>query len=260
MKHISKFILVGLVVSAIYALSTIGADKSQPDILNSTPLLYNETFEGPNPFSSAHGIETGDWDYALKYVSDPVFEGGKAVRFEIREDQPLVKDGKRSEVTIIKGLPGKDMWYSFAVYFPSDGYAKDSQREVINQWYQHGTPATSLRARHDRLFLETGSEKENRKQIDIGLIKKDIWHEIVFHFVHSHESDGLIEVWYDGERVITNNGGNMYADVLPKWKIGLYKASFKYGTSDVSKRILFFDNIKVGNELASYTDMMPNTE
>ena len=52
-------------------------------------------------------------------------------------------------------------------------------------------------------------------------------------------------------------GGNMYDDVLPKWKIGLYKTAFEKGTSDVNRRIIFFDNIKVGNENAAYDEMIP---
>lgn len=232
-------------------------DVSQSD---AKPVLFQENFEGSKPFMSAHNFETGNWDYALQYVSSPTYSGHKAARFEIREEQPLVKNGKRSEVTIIKGLPGNNMWYSFAIYFPSEGFAKDSQREVINQWYQNGSPATSLRVQNDRIFLETGPTMEAREQIDIGPVAKDEWHEFVFHFVHSHNKDGLIEVWHNGKKEITHSGGNMYDDVMPKWKIGLYKASFKYGTSNVTKRIIFFDNIKVGGAGASFEDMKPNKE
>ncbi len=196
-------------------------------------LLFQETFEGKNPFTDVNSIEAGNWDYALQYVNNPVYQGLKSVRFEIRKNQPLVKNGKRSEVTIIKGLPGKNIWYSFAVFFPAEGFQLDSEREVINQWYQDGSPATSIRVRNDRIFLETGNEKDKRKQIDIGLVEKDVWHEFVLHFIHSYAGDGLIEVWHNGRKIITHNGGNMYNDVLPKWKIGLYKAAFKTTTSEV---------------------------
>jgi hypothetical protein len=223
----------------------------------SSNVVFTETFEGKRPFSNAFNIEAGNWDYALQYVDSPVYSGERSARFEIKIDQPLVKNGKRCEVTIIKGLPGRNMWYSFAVYFPTDGFEKDSQREVINQWYQDGTPATSLRVRNDRIYLETGSEKENRRQIDIATIRKNVWHEFVLHFIHSHDSDGLVEVWHNGKKVIKQRGGNMYNDVLPKWKIGLYKAAFKFGTSDMKRRVIYFDNIKVGNERASYDDMIP---
>lgn len=220
-------------------------------------LLFFEDFEGKQPFSGAHRIETGDWDYALNYVEKPVFRGKKAARFEIREGQELVHNGVRAEVTIIKGLPSRNMWYSFAVYFPSDGYATDSQREVICQWYQDGTPATSFRGRNDRLLLDSGNDPEKRIPYDLGPIVKDQWTEVVFHFIHSYKEDGLVEVWINGNLALSRKGGNMYDDVLPKWKVGLYKASFKYHNSDVNRRLLFFDNIRVGGPGSTLQEMLP---
>src|SRR5687768_9715779 len=89
-------------------------------------LLYEEDFEGPTPFSTAHSVEVGDWDYAMNFVSDPkAFEGQKSVRFEIREDQELVKTGKRAEACIVKGSEGevgREAWYSYAVLCPSVGF------------------------------------------------------------------------------------------------------------------------------------------
>lgn len=170
--------------------------------------------------------------------------------------------GKRSEVVIVKGADGeitKNTWYGFAVYFPTVGYARDDEREVINQWYQDGSPATSLRTEADRIILESGNKESNRKEYDLGAITKDTWNTFVLHFIHSYNSDGLVEVWHNGTKVLTLTGGNMYNDVLPKWKIGLYKSSFKDpGASDVKTRIIYFDNIRVGSERATYNDVDPN--
>lgn len=225
-----------------------------------TNLVYKETMEGLTPFSTAHDLDVGTWTYALQFSSPPAYRGVKSARFEIRQNQPLVASGKRSEATIIKGSLGKitnNAWYSFAVYFPSAGYEYDYEREVINQWYQSGSPATSLRTKKDRILLETGNTPERRKQFDLGPITKNRWHTFVFHFIHSYGSEGLIEVWQNGTKKLTYKGGNMYNDVLPKWKVGLYKSAFKYGTSAVSRRIIYFDNIKVGNETATYNTMNP---
>ena len=63
---------------------------------------------------------------------------------------------------------------------------------------------------------------------------------------------------FNGNKIITHKGGNMYDDVLPKWKIGLYKTAFEKETSDVDRRIIFFDNIRVGNEKATYNQMRPD--
>jgi hypothetical protein len=219
-------------------------------------IIFEETFES-RPFSSLILDHVGKWKYALQYVDSPVFEGKKAARFEIKDDQPLVKNGKRAEVVIIKGkdLPSNDMWYSFAVYFPAIGYGYDREREIFSQWYQKGTPATSLRTKEDRFLLETGNTPNNRKQIDLGAIEKDSWHEFVLHFIHSYDSSGLIEIWHNGTKVLINHGGNMYNNVLPKWKLGPYKASFKHGTSMVKRRIIYIDNIRVGNSKATFGDM-----
>jgi len=225
-----------------------------------TNFIYKETMEGLTPFSTADDLDVGDWDYAMQFVKAPYFRGLKSARFEIREDQPLVANGKRSEVTIVKGSKGhitKNAWYSFAVYFPSVGYEYDDERECINQWFQDRTPATSLRTHRDRILLESGNTEDNRKKYDIGPIAKNRWHTFVMHFIHSYGSDGLIELWYDGTKKLTIRGGNMYDNFLPKWKIGLYKSAFKDGTSDVTRRIIYFDNIKVGNDKATYETMRP---
>jgi hypothetical protein len=47
----------------------------------------------------------------------------------------------------------------------------------------------------------------------------------------------------------------MYDDLLPKLIIGLYKAAFKKESTLVSKRIIYFDNVRVGNANATYTSM-----
>lgn len=224
-------------------------------------LLYEEDFEGATPFSTAHSVEVGAWDYAMNFVSDPpAFEGRKSVRFEIREDQELVKTGKRAEACIVKGSDGevgKEAWYSYAVLCPSVGFEYDTDREIINQWYQDGSPSMTIRTEEDRFLLEAGNDPDERKEYDLGAIKKDSWTTFVMHVIHSFGSDGLIEIWRDGVKTVTVNGGNMYDGILPKFKVGLYKSGFKYDLSLVDRRVIYFDNIRVGNEKATYRDMIP---
>lgn len=223
-------------------------------------ILFIETSEEANAFSSVNDWDIGDWDYAFNIVEHKPFKGNKAARFEIQEDQELVADGVRSEVTIVKGSDGdvgRESWYSFAVYFPSDGYEYDIEREIINQWYQDTSPATSLRTAKNQIYLESGNSEDTRIEYPIAPITKDVWNTFVFHFIHSYDEDGLIEVWHNGVKKLTIHGGNMYDTILPKWKIGLYKAAFKYHTSEVSRRVIYFDNIKVGDQSSNYRTMIP---
>jgi len=224
-------------------------------------VLFEEDFEGADPFSTVYSKEVGDWDYALQYVSSPVFRGNMAARFEIRDDQPLVAQGRRSEVVIVKdsqGLITKNTWYSFAVYFPGDTYVKDHTHDVISQWYKDGSPVRLL-TDDDQFLLDVGNEKGVKEQIYIDDVTKDVWHEFVFHFIHSVGSDGLIEGWHNGAKKINRKGGNMYTDELPKWKIGVYKAAYELGTSDTHFRIVFFDNIRVTDENGSFEELDPGT-
>lgn len=222
-------------------------------------LIYEETFEGSAPFATAYRKEVGDWEYALQFVSSPVYRGTKSARFEVQADQPLISEGKRSEVSIVRGALGqipKDVWYSFSAYLPSDGFANDPTLDVISQWYQDGSPAR-LVVKGDKIILEVGSSIEDKTAMELGTATRDMWHEFVFHFVHAHDTDGLVEVWLNQSKVANYSGGNLYTDVLPKWQVGIYKHAFALGTSAETRRVVYFDNIRVGNSLATYNEMIP---
>jgi hypothetical protein len=247
-----------------FALATQQAylsEHSRPE-----SLIFEETFESTRPFAGAHKLQVGPRSHALQYVSKPVYRGTKAARFELRSSDPMVSRGTRAEAYILKNsATDKIRWYSFAAYFPAEGYAYDSQNEAINQWHQSGTPATSLRIKEDRFYLQTGNDPRHRKKIDLGPVTKDSWHEFVFRFVHSAGEDGLIEVWHNGCKLLTHRGGNMYelyqfpqlklGAQYPNWKIGIYKAGWNKGTTDTDRRVVFYDNIRVGNENATFAVM-----
>ena len=240
------------------AIAPDGFTAESSGLATSANLLYEETFEGSNPFSTAHSVEVGSWAHALQYTS-PAFQGAKAARFELRESDPLVKNGTRAEVTIVKGSEGhitKNAWYSFAAYFPADGFVKEEDTDLINQWHQDGDPSASIRIKNDRFQFRVGSTKDNRQTIDLGQVTKDTWHEFVLHFVHSPGSDGLVEIWHNGKKIYTHNGGNMYDNgILPKWKIGIYKDTWNEEATTTPKRVLYYDNVRVGGANATLADM-----
>jgi Polysaccharide lyase len=256
-------------------------EKQPPLLLSSTQKpgsnqILAETFEGPVPFSTAHSTDFAT-PYSFRVVGNPVFKGTKSARFELRDTDPMVNNGTRAEVTVVKDLVVKEMWYSFAVYFPSNEFAPDSKTEIISQWWQAGdkhlgeknaSPTTALRIQQDRFVFDagyndalvsTGVIPESRRKIDLGPVSKDTWHEFVFHFIHSYQPDGLVEIWHNGTKLLTHQGGNMYNNVaLPKWKLGIYKWKWNgEGTTDTRKRVLYFDNIRVGKEKLTFAEMAP---
>jgi hypothetical protein len=216
-------------------------------------IIYEESFEDSTVFLGAH-LQFGT-DHAFKVVNDPVFDGNKAGRFELRTDDPMVSNGTRSEV-LFNTPDHYERWYSFAAYFPSENYLEDSDNDIINQWHQKGSPATSLRIRKDRFILRVGNTPENRKDIDIGMVSKDKWHKFIFHIIHANDQQGLIEIWHNDTQILSYRGGNMYAGRLPRWKVGIYKDDWNGDEkTETSKRVYYIDNIKIGSEEASIEDM-----
>jgi hypothetical protein len=246
------------------------------DQASAAHLLFEETFEGPAPFYKAHNTEFGA-AHSFAIVSAPVYRGHKAARFMLKAVDPMISKGTRTEVTVVKNAVQKEMWYAFAAYFPADGFAYDTEGEIISQWHQlpdthlgemPQSPATFLSTRKDRFLLDTGFNKDqvatevnqdSRRMLDLGPVTKDTWHAFVFHLVHSFKSDGLIEVWHNGTKRLSLTGGNMYNNqAMPKWKLGIYKWKWNQNrTTDTRKRIIYFDNIRVGNAQATLAEMSP---
>jgi hypothetical protein len=228
-------------------------------------LLFEETFEGPNPFYAYVSTQFSE-KHSFKVSSSPSFKGKNAGRFELRKsDSKSTRTGKRAEILL--GHPSdKENWYSFAIYLPSSGFERDNDDEVLTQWHTSGgTPTLSLRAVKDRLVFRIGHDAKIRTALwdfyDFGTIPKNEWINFVFHIVHSDKSDGFVEIWRNGNKVVTHKGPNTYKNQKsPRWKVGIYKASWEKKSTDVDKRVLYYDNIRMGNEKASFSEMDPSKD
>jgi Polysaccharide lyase/Bacterial Ig domain len=261
----------------------VALEASQTSLVANPNLIYEETFEGSSYFpitgttlNKTHAIENcnnnstvtpATYDWTLGRRTSPVFQQSNSVRFEIRKGQPLVKSGTRSEVTIIKGTEDSrftpEIWYSFAMLIPTEGGEND-RRVSINQWFEDGSKETTLRTENGKCYLETASTIPTKRydifstavtsdetSASFANHPRDKWTEVVFHFIHSMGSDGLIEIFRDGVKIHTINGPNMHLE-LPKWKLGLYGAMDK---STLDSKVIYFDNIRVGKATATLADM-----
>ncbi len=197
--------------------------------------------------------------YGITAVTDPVFQGSKCARFELRSGDRETNGGTRAELSF-PPITSLNRWYSYAVYAPSAQYKYDEDDEVLSQWHQGGgeTPALCLRVRRDRLYIRIlGS------WVDLGVFEKDKWQAYVMHVKHSSGSDGLIEFWRNGVKILNRSGANMYSlrddDFhYPYLKMGIYKSDWNgSSTTETSLRVLYYDDIKIGNEWATYEDMAP---
>lgn len=243
------------VLSEQIAADEVGmSDEAGANLRLGTNIIYEETFEGSNPFETANSLELGA-KHSLSFVTKPGDPNNKAARFELRDNDPTVKGSRRAEVSIVKGEEGhigKDTWYAFDLYVPTD-YADEDNKELITQWHQDG-PAAGLNIKSGRFFWRFFIDGD-MWDYDLGAIQKGQWNNFVIHMLHSNGSDGITELWFNGKKLLDLKGKNINNDHLPKWKLGIYKSTWHKEKTTVSKRVLYFDNIKVGNKNATYEEM-----
>ena len=238
-----------------YDESAMNASVSAKAVAN---LLWSDNLEGTSYFSSVPSVQTST-SYAITTASNPVYQGTKSARFELRDTDPENHSGTRSEISF-NDATNLNRWYSYAMYAPSAYYKIDADDEIITQWHQGGglTPALCLRVKSDKLYIRI----LGTTWVDLGAFDKDQWHAYVMHIKHSGSSDGLIEIWKDGVKILNRSGANMYAvggDIHnPNIKMGIYKSDWNgSGTTATNIRVLYLDDIKIGNENATYADMVP---
>lgn len=227
-------------------------------------ILYRVNFEENDPFPSFLNKQVST-PYGIQLVEKPVYEGKWAARFELRDGDPENNNGTRAEIALPapENKNNPERWYAFAVYFPREDYDVDNKDEVISQWHQGGkaTPSLCIRTKADRVRLRIVTQSQGKEWEDMGMIKRDVWQYYVIHVRHSAGFDGLIEIWRDGEQLIRHVGPNMYDTGsgkfhAPNWKLGVYKSSWNGASvTKASKRVLYFDDIKIGDEHASFSDL-----
>jgi hypothetical protein len=219
-------------------------------------LLYHENADGSTLFSTLVSKQTST-SYGITASTTSFYNGIKSARFELRDTDPIVKNGTRAEISF-PDATNLNRWYAFALFAPSAQFKTDTDDDVISQWHQGGgaTPALCLRVKSDRIYVRVLGT-----WIDLGVFEKDVWRAYVMHVKHSAGSDGLIEIWRNGQKILNRSGANMYAVTgdyhNPNWKLGIYKSDWNSGTTQTTVRVLHFDDIKLGNEYATYNDMVP---
>ena len=219
-------------------------------------LIYEETADLSS--LSTYPSKNVATSYGLTQSTNQFYNGSKSVRFELRDTDPEVSNGTRAEFSFPK-TTNLHRWYSYAMYVPSAQFKYDTDDDVITQFHQGGgvTPALCLRVRQDHLYVRILGTWN-----DIGPFLKDAWHSYVLHVKHSSSSDGLTEIWIDGAKIFSRTGANAYpvgsTYSMPWLKMGIYKSNWNgSGTTQTNLRVLYFDDIKIGDENATYNDMIP---
>ena len=267
-QGIRPWLIVGLTISAPIAL------LSTSSLTQAASSLFTGTFES--------GIESG-WRRELccrqsaVTVSSPVRAGERAVKITLNKGDSDIQNSKRSELKLSPVPANSEQWYGFSMFLP-ESYKSDPSAEIIVQWHDKPdldsgdiwkTPPLYLttnngdlllRRRWDSRRIVKNNTPQGKEAINLGPYPKGVWTDFVFHVKWSYKSDGLLEVWRNGNLIVTEKGPNTYNDAVgPYFKMGIYKFDWKYnpGKSNTTQRVIYFDQVKAGGAGATYNQVAP---
>lgn len=233
-------------------------------------------------------LESGDfsgWETQFPHstkgsaVTTPVRAGKYAARNELTyADFKAYGDSRNRRSEIYKqdvGKPGDERWYGLSIYLPKDW--KDEMFDIVMQIHCH--PDTNEPPRSPILTLETAGDnwklnnrwdKERISQpakngaggtitstmLWSGPYETEKWTDWVLHVKWSLGDDGLVEAWKDGVKVTEHKGPNCYNDEKEFYlKVGAYKPAYR--TTAPPQRVIYHDEVRIGNEKATYQDVAP---
>lgn len=175
---------------------------------------------------------------------------------------------------------GKEHWFAFAIYLPTEFEPDSVAADLI--WELHGRKDGNLgeEARNaplsiriqdtrwkitykkdSRVVNDKNYEEEGNKFV--GNYNTGKWTTFVINTLWDYNPRGYAKIWKDGELVFTKTNGVGFNDVIgPYIKIGLYKSKWGNaswsGPTDVSSRLLYIDDFRVGDANTTYSEIVPN--
>jgi hypothetical protein len=244
-----------------------GTSNSTPSTNSYTRknLLFVSTFDDASPFSNFYSPTQSCCSYSVSASSEKAYNGSKSLRVELFKSDPFVAGSIRAEVVPQKGNDplNAERWFGAAYFFPSTYYAYDGAPESILQWHQNsstGSPPFMVYVMKDHIYVV---KNDGSKDIyyDVIALPKDQWVSIVVHYIERSDANGLFDLYINGSKLFHYTGPASFSGVTNYLKIGLYKWPWKEGgwnqTPTVTHRIFYIDDIRYGNELATYQDVAP---
>ena len=214
---------------------------------------------------------------ALGISTEVARKGRSSARFEFMKSDVTNYNGYVRAEIHQDSPPDAENWYGFSSYLPGD-FVSDPMAEKIAQWHEipdwdlgenWRSPPISLGIQNDRYYLQilwaaaavnTNDTKDGQKDIDLGPVDKAKWNDWVVHIKFSYRSDGILEIWKNKQKIFSYYGPNSFNDKhLPYFKIGIYKWGWKdwAGYSPEEKRVLFYDEVRIGDRHASLEMVSP---
>ncbi|MDF1656909.1 MAG: polysaccharide lyase, partial [Verrucomicrobiales bacterium] len=163
----------------------------------------------------------------------------------------------------------EEYWYGFSTFWP-DSCQADTQSELFVQWigWRDYGPSLAIYVYGEDYCIKKrwAADDTSYKNLWRGKMADDKgqWVAWVFRIKWSTGRNGLIEVWRNGEKIVTDKGQNCgpgeFADYF---KFGIYKWPWQEPPektpSTITRRTLYIDEIRIGDKNANYDLVSPQS-
>ena len=239
-------------------------------------LLLQSTFESDTDFSKWHKEICRASALVISREVTPR-KGNGVARFEFaKSDVTNYNNYVRAEIRQPSQTEA-ERWFGFSNYLPAD-FVTDPLAEKIAQWHEvpdfdkgenWRSPPISFGIENGRYYVQilwaaaavnTNSTVDGNRKVDLGPVDKAQWNDWVFHIKFSYQSDGILEIYKNKTKVFSLYGPNSFNDrTFPYFKIGIYKWGWNgwASYSPESKRVLYYDEVKIGNAKSNLTEVSP---
>ena len=290
MRNTFALMLIALIFASTCAFA--GPEGEPFDSGDRHNLLFEDTFESGG-WHATKGAVVSEWgnaegpmwymsqmqgEYSGQVTDQPAARAGaRAMRFEWRRENAGTSNTSKKAHLWATRAPNTQVerWWGFSMYFPSDGMQADSKGEILVQW--HGVPDFDLGEGYRNPIMTIGqrdgnlatSFKYDEREVtpdewrdwdytttQLGPTPYDRWIDFVFHVKWGPTGGGSVEVWMDGKKVVDEHDVKVgFNDKSgPYVGFGIYKWP---GDSDHERRVIYYDEIRKGDENATFEDVAP---
>ena len=223
-------------------------------------LLVESSFENSNPFSE-WTADQHCCDYSITQNKEKYTDGTQSIRIEVRDSDPKISGSFRAELVQEVDEPITERWYGFNMYL--EDWADDVAGESAFEWHPDnakGVSAASLWLSDGKYVFQTnpGDTNTGSEYTDIGPILNNQWVAWVIHVKWTTDNTGVLQVWQNGKPVIDKTHIKTCSPDGVYFKLGLNKFGWGSKPSTVSKRVIYYDEIRIGDERAIYETVKPS--
>ncbi|WP_264448417.1 polysaccharide lyase [Bacillus cereus] len=245
------------------------------------PIMLEDSFQSGlekwkisiNDPENPNNLDTETIMQRVHVVDAPDMPGDhKAVQFFVPHSQGQF----RSEIAQPHEEGFHERWYTARIYIPQDWvFDTNSGIDIVMQWHavlgnervDKDFPELAIAVEGNRWSIQrafgpAANIKRDSKTLDEP-VQKGVWSSWVIHAEWSSRNNGLLQIWKDGKVVWKVQGPNAYATRArtPYLKTGIYHPHwnpkyFELEAGPVKERKIFIADVKIGNERATYQDMM----